>query len=805
MLNVTSEYKEAILKPDRYIKSYVTVNGLRYEEEVKSIKYNSSIVSGGQFTVGTTNASTVEIEFTGIIDSFVEDYIVKAFVGVMETGNEVEYIPLGEFLIDEIKIDRNSLKTKIKATDKMKLLNKMFESKLAYPARLREVVQEICNYTGVRLDSTMLSTKNVNKVVGKTCREALSYLAQIENAFVIFNRKGGLEFRKLSRTNYKIAMDNYYLKGLELNEVSYRVSGITADLKDKKKTIYNVGTDVGSQIKLTNPIMTQEYLNNLFIELKDLNFKPYKLKFQGNPALEVGDWVQIEDKNGSYVGVPVLAMSIDFNGGLSSNISTDVKGSSAVSYEYKGSIQRQIELINQRLGADGTTISGGETEPQNPKEGDTWFKPNGAFTDLLIYENGEWVLKTSTSNMDKLLDKLTKDEIISRKFISAIAKIIELDASRITSGYLDTERLKAGSISSHIISDDAKADIKKGMISEEKYNELVADNTKFKSEIGENITKEVEKITVGARNLLQNSYFFDKSKWYSFGAKSIEYSKLNSIENWNDCESVKFVSRNTELNSNILGFYLFDNLNLQVNTDYTLSFDVINFSDFEIKFFLNEYTSKLKEVVKKKEQKRIILKSKNIKKLFIEVLENNQEPVFSIKRLKVEEGIIATTWVPAIEDVESENERLKQELLTLTTNNKELAEKLKDLEKEDLRLKEFIKSSITQTKSNITFDFDKFKEVYQNDKSIFVEKFNDISSYIRFDINGMEMGKKDGEFKVRLSPTKQSFFMKEREVAYFSNQELNITDVTILRSIRIGNFAFVPRENGNLSFRKVGN
>lgn len=802
MLNVTSEYKEAILKPDRYIKSYVTVNNVKYEEKVKHIKYNSSIVTGGSFTIGTTNASTVEVEFTGIIENFVKDYVVKAFIGVMKTGNEVEYIPLGEFLIDEIKIDRNSLKTKIKATDKMKLLNKMFESKLAYPARIRDIVQEICNYVGVKLDSTMLSTKNVNKVVGKTCREALSYLAQIENAFVIFNRKGGLEFRKLSRTNYKITMDNYYLKGLELNEVSYRVSGITADLKDKNKTIYKAGTDVGSQIKLTNPIMTQEYLNNLFTELKELNFKPYKLKFQGNPALEVGDWVQIEDKDGSYVGVPVLAMTLDFNGGLSSNISADVKGSSAVSCEYKGSIQRQIELINQRLGSDGTTISGGETEPQNPKEGDTWFKPNGAFTDLLIYENGEWVLKTSTSNMDKLLDKLTKDEIISKKFITAIAKIIELDASKITSGYLDTERLKAGSISSHIISDDAKADIKKGMISEEKYNELVADNTKFKSEIGENITKEVEKITVGARNLLPNSYFFDKGKWQTFGAKSIEYSKLNDIESWNDCESIKFVSRNTELNTNILGFYFLDNLKLE-NKDYTLSFDCINFSDFEIKFFLNEYTAKVKEVVKSKEQKRIVLKSKDINKLFVEVLEINQEPVFCIKRLKVEEGIIATTWVPAIEDVESENERLKQELLTLTTNNKDLAEKLKDLENEDLRLKEFIKSSITQTKSDIIFNFDKFKEVYKNDKSIFTEKFDDISSYIRFDINGMEMGKKDGEFKMRLSPTKQSFFMKEREVAYFSNQELNITDVTILRSIRIGNFAFVPRENGNLSFRKV--
>lgn len=330
----------------------------------------------------------------------------------------------------------------------------------------------------------------------------------------------------------------------------------------------------------------------------------------------------------------------------------------------------------------------------------------------------------------------------------------------------------------------------------------LSSNESINNIVNKSVTSEVSKVKVGARNLLPNSYFFYKSKWHTFGAKSIEYNKLNDIEEWGDSESIKFVERNTDVNSNILAFYLFDNLKLQ-NKDYVFSFDCINFSDFDLKFFLNEYTAEVKEVVKSKEQKRVVLKAKDVKKLFIEVLENNQEPIFSIKKLKVEEGTIATTWVPALEDTEKENEKLKQEILNLTTTNSELAKQLNNLELSNLKLKEFIKSSIKQTQDSITFDFDKFKEIYQNDKNVFQGKFDDISSYIRFDIDGMEMGKKDGEFKMRLSPKKQSFFMKEKEVAYFSNEELYITDARILRSIRIGNFAFVPRENGNLSFRKV--
>lgn len=330
----------------------------------------------------------------------------------------------------------------------------------------------------------------------------------------------------------------------------------------------------------------------------------------------------------------------------------------------------------------------------------------------------------------------------------------------------------------------------------------LSSNESINNIVKKSVTSEVSKVKVGARNLLPNSYFFDKSKWHTFGAKSIEYNKLNNVEDWGDCESIKFLERNTDINSNILAFYLFDNLKLQ-NKDYVFSFDCINFSDFDLKFFLNDYTAEVKETVKSKEQKRVTLKSKNVKKLFIEVLENNQDPNFSIKKLKIEEGTIATTWVPALEDTEKENEKLKQEILNLTTNNSELAKKLNNLELNNLKLKEFIKTSIKQTHDSITFDFDKFKEIYQNDKSVFQGKFDDISSYIRFDIDGMEMGKKDGEFKMRLSHKKQSFFMKEKEVAYFSNEELYITDARILRSIRIGNFAFVPRENGNLSFRKV--
>jgi hypothetical protein len=41
------------------------------------------------------------------------------------------------------------------------------------------------------------------------------------------------------------------------------------------------------------------------------------------------------------------------------------------------------------------------------------------------------------------------------------------------------------------------------------------------------------------------------------------------------------------------------------------------------------------------------------------------------------------------------------------------------------------------------------------------------------------------------------------EVSYFSNRKLYVTDAHFLHSLQLGSFAFMPRANGNLSFKKI--
>ena len=47
--------------------------------------------------------------------------------------------------------------------------------------------------------------------------------------------------------------------------------------------------------------MTQILLDDVFQKIRYINFYPISLKWRGNPALEVGDWVTMTDRETNYI------------------------------------------------------------------------------------------------------------------------------------------------------------------------------------------------------------------------------------------------------------------------------------------------------------------------------------------------------------------------------------------------------------------------------------------------------------------------------------------------------------------------
>lgn len=82
-------------------------------------------------------------------------------------------------------------------------------------------------------------------------------------------------------------------------------------------------------------------------------------------------------------------------------------------------------------------------------------------------------------------------------------------------------------------------------------------------------------------------------------------------------------------------------------------------------------------------------------------------------------------------------------------------------------------------------------------------KYSQVATYFRFNTDGLHIGMEGNDLELLLSNDKLSFIQSGYEVAYMSDRVLYITDGHFLNKLRIGNFAFVPRSNGNMSLKEV--
>ena len=437
MLEVTSDYIKAIENHLRVFEANFDLNGKRYTKtKIASATYDSSIGNSHDFTIGGGYINSLEIEIKEIIEGLQE--MMPATMSVAIAGKTV---PLGKFFVTEVKLDRNDKKTKIKLQDEFVRLSGAYDSQLTYPAYTRDILSEIVRLTGITTDTNIqLVNDQVAKKLEKTSyREALVYLAQLSGSFVRFNRNGKLDFIKLKTTSRHITKDMYKPGGLERDEIPYRLKGIACESADK--VVYKSGLSTGNIMKLKNPWVTQEILDRVFNEYRDFNFYPYTLSWRGDMAMESGDWVTVHWDENIYFDIPMLSYKLSFDGGLSAHSSGNAAGAAQGTYKYKGSMQRQIEYLDELITKQGSMYLD-TSSPTKPKNGDIWFKPNGGYVEMWERVEGSWVKKADSANVGEIVNTMTTDELLAKKVSAAIGNYITLNAKSITAGDLDLARLR---------------------------------------------------------------------------------------------------------------------------------------------------------------------------------------------------------------------------------------------------------------------------------------------------------------------------------------------------------------------------
>ena len=121
-------------------------------------------------------------------------------------------------------------------------------------------------------------------------------------------------------------------------------------------------------------------------------------------------------------------------------------------------------------------------------------------------------------------------------------------------------------------------------------------------------------------------------------------------------------------------------------------------------------------------------------------------------------------------------------------------------------MEQFIQSlntQMSQTEEGWEFQFQQIISQITNIDGTVNENYQQLIEYIRFIGGKIILGEVGNEITLELQNDRLSFMQNESEVAYVSNGKLYITDGEFTNSLTIGNFAYLPRTNGNLSFKKV--
>ena len=359
MLSVTEEFHKAFKESEREVFAKVTINGTTYlKDKIKTINYSAGVFGGENYQIGSTQSATVKIIFTEIIEGLKELDEVKIELGIKIRGSGLpsdinnvsrigrakigkarivsyipdryEFVPLGTFYIsDRVDPNRNENTTTIEARDGFIFMESDYQSKLSYPIELPYVALEIANLSGSEIDPVSFNHLNeyvINEPVGYTYRQAIGLIGQFQSGFVFFDRYGRLAIRNLEDPRFRIDPNEYFLKGLTKSELMYQPKGISCKVVTPKgessneTNVLQAGSTAGAQISIENNVMTQPLLNLIFQQVKGINYYPINLKWRGNPALEVGDWVTMIDRKGKQFKSPVLNYTIVFDGGLNSTI-----------------------------------------------------------------------------------------------------------------------------------------------------------------------------------------------------------------------------------------------------------------------------------------------------------------------------------------------------------------------------------------------------------------------------------------------------------------------------------------------------
>lgn len=327
MVNTSSKYKELINQSGRmfYAKIVCTFpDGSTTTLTDRNIMQNSfkisEMISGeGAFEIGCAIINELDFEIDNSDGTYnnisFDGAEFKAYVGLAVgqsyTGDiTAEWLNKGIYTAEQITVNENYIS--VIAYDYMGKFDVLFsEVGATFPIKLSTLFQKICTYCGAAYGSLDFPNKDLY-VTGDyldekaSCREVLSYIAQLACSYVYADKSGYICMGWLKDTDYAV-QERQKING------TVTVTGVQlTDAADNTK-IYQTGTKDYCLIMDDNPfvvgnsaLQNSVWTNRLVGKLK---LTPFEAEILSDPSLEAGDIITVSDLNGNTYKTPITSIN----------------------------------------------------------------------------------------------------------------------------------------------------------------------------------------------------------------------------------------------------------------------------------------------------------------------------------------------------------------------------------------------------------------------------------------------------------------------------------------------------------------
>ena len=308
---------------------------------------------------GGTNGETDAFSLGGTVAGSVEISLDKAQVPSVAHGRQIkvelgmgtEWIPMGVYYVTDPLTDDDQLT--VTACDALAAkFDREFEPVEGFDFTAEGGVSStaflvaLCGRRGVQVDVSGLDPIALNGAPsGFTERQIIGFIAALYGGFAWVDRTGVLRIRSFSKTDVKVTADDYYDSGMEKADYTFSAQWIKCynEILDLTMVLGDVSAQQG--IYLESIWMNSAILQGLWGKLQGFSYVPVtELSFFGNPLIDPGDIITMEDLSGASVDVPVMRISHEYDGGIITRVTANGQAETSSPAGPLGQQLRRVEV-----------------------------------------------------------------------------------------------------------------------------------------------------------------------------------------------------------------------------------------------------------------------------------------------------------------------------------------------------------------------------------------------------------------------------------------------------------------------------